>query len=128
MIRRPPRSTLFPYTTLFRSAEAVTVHHRALDHPGERLQPDVRMRSDAHAAAAPEFHRPGVVEEAPRSDRTAAPVGQRAPDDEPAADLRGTCCDAFKHGVTSSPATRCACPARATIAPPPHTEIGRAHV
>src|SRR3989475_9629144 len=23
MIRRPPRSTLFPYTTLFRSAEAV---------------------------------------------------------------------------------------------------------
>src|SRR3712207_9354368 len=25
MIRRPPRSTLFPYTTLFRSAERVTV-------------------------------------------------------------------------------------------------------
>src|SRR5690348_17439262 len=25
MIRRPPRSTLFPYTTLFRSAEAVAV-------------------------------------------------------------------------------------------------------
>src|SRR3712207_8321417 len=25
MIRRPPRSTLFPYTTLFRSAEAVDV-------------------------------------------------------------------------------------------------------
>src|SRR3712207_7031846 len=24
MIRRPPRSTLFPYTTLFRSASAVT--------------------------------------------------------------------------------------------------------
>src|SRR3989449_6961431 len=24
MIRRPPRSTLFPYTTLFRSIEAVT--------------------------------------------------------------------------------------------------------
>src|SRR5258707_15007464 len=27
MIRRPPRSTLFPYTTLFRSAHAITVHH-----------------------------------------------------------------------------------------------------
>src|SRR2546426_5086049 len=27
MIRRPPRSTLFPYTTLFRS-------HTALPHPG----------------------------------------------------------------------------------------------
>src|SRR2546429_3631370 len=24
MIRRPPRSTLFPYTTLFRSVEAIT--------------------------------------------------------------------------------------------------------
>src|SRR5260363_184879 len=27
MIRRPPRSTLFPYTTLFRSMHAVCVHH-----------------------------------------------------------------------------------------------------
>src|SRR2546426_9602368 len=25
MIRRPPRSTLFPYTTLFRSLESITV-------------------------------------------------------------------------------------------------------
>src|SRR2546430_15858001 len=32
MIRRPPRSTLFPYTTLFRS-HAV----RAVDLPGDRL-------------------------------------------------------------------------------------------
>src|SRR2546422_6340989 len=29
MIRRPPRSTLFPYTTLFRSVEAVR-HMRAI--------------------------------------------------------------------------------------------------
>src|SRR5256884_7367213 len=30
MIRRPPRSTLFPYTTLFRSqVRAVDLHHRA---------------------------------------------------------------------------------------------------
>src|SRR3712207_7199653 len=28
MIRRPPRSTLFPYTTLFRSALPVHVHAR----------------------------------------------------------------------------------------------------
>src|SRR2546429_9562417 len=27
MIRRPPRSTLFPYTTLFRSAEPFIFHH-----------------------------------------------------------------------------------------------------
>src|SRR2546422_8062570 len=26
MIRRPPRSTLFPYTTLFRSVDAATVY------------------------------------------------------------------------------------------------------
>src|SRR3712207_8647461 len=31
MIRRPPRSTLFPYTTLFRSEEA---HRRAAVRPG----------------------------------------------------------------------------------------------
>src|SRR3712207_9416538 len=31
MIRRPPRSTLFPYTTLFRSpGSAVLLHRRAL--------------------------------------------------------------------------------------------------
>src|SRR5256885_11481816 len=37
MIRRPPRSTLFPYTTLFRSldegCEAVVVALDRLDHP-----------------------------------------------------------------------------------------------
>src|SRR5256885_13128084 len=30
MIRRPPRSTLFPYTTLFRSPDAAAGHRRAL--------------------------------------------------------------------------------------------------
>src|SRR5256886_10279842 len=29
MIRRPPRSTLFPYTTLFRSQRGVEQHHLA---------------------------------------------------------------------------------------------------
>src|SRR6266480_6753861 len=28
MIRRPPRSTLFPYTTLFRSRRSVRLHQR----------------------------------------------------------------------------------------------------
>src|SRR5256885_15870105 len=31
MIRRPPRSTLFPYTTLFRSREASKRHERQRD-------------------------------------------------------------------------------------------------
>src|SRR2546422_4134260 len=33
MIRRPPRSTLFPYTTLFRSVKQAIAKH----FPGERL-------------------------------------------------------------------------------------------
>src|SRR3712207_7115609 len=39
MIRRPPRSTLFPYTTLFRSGRAGEPDHggvRPDRHPGER--------------------------------------------------------------------------------------------
>src|SRR3712207_7187642 len=35
MIRRPPRSTLFPYTTLFRSL--VPSFRRRLDRPGGRV-------------------------------------------------------------------------------------------
>src|SRR5436305_10315655 len=46
MIRRPPRSTLFPYTTLFRSAlehvplalERVDVGQVQLDHPQGRSE------------------------------------------------------------------------------------------
>src|SRR2546430_10958240 len=46
MIRRPPRSTLFPYTTLFRSAESVASRSgflgdsrkHGLDELGERGQ------------------------------------------------------------------------------------------
>src|SRR3712207_7689470 len=38
MIRRPPRSTLFPYTTLFRSAARRELTHRAAErwHPRRR--------------------------------------------------------------------------------------------
>src|SRR5947207_4197326 len=32
MIRRPPRSTLFPYTTLFRSQSAITDQHGPTAH------------------------------------------------------------------------------------------------
>src|SRR5438309_11880452 len=81
MIRRPPRSTLFPYTTLFRSARQ---RHRlrepsgpearrpragrggagrrapACDRRGQRLRPQRRPRS--HAPRAPRARgRPGPV-------------------------------------------------------------------
>src|SRR5256885_8301024 len=37
MIRRPPRSTLFPYTTLFRSTVLIVVEHRNLHRLAQRL-------------------------------------------------------------------------------------------
>src|SRR5256885_6141870 len=45
MIRRPPRSTLFPYTTLFRSGARVPPGRRALRGPRHRV-PDQRRGSD----------------------------------------------------------------------------------
>src|SRR5260221_13489329 len=40
MIRRPPRSTLFPYTTLFRSL--LTHHVLAVGSPGKSSMPSLR--------------------------------------------------------------------------------------
>src|SRR3712207_8447141 len=61
MIRRPPRSTLFPYTTLFRSHDLGELHgaqgvgHRELlelvFHPGALAQP--RRVEELHLTAAP---------------------------------------------------------------------------
>src|SRR2546422_2388158 len=55
MIRRPPRSTLFPYTTLFRSAAGAATrpgsdhHRRRAEHPatphGDALSPPPRILS-----------------------------------------------------------------------------------
>src|SRR5690242_21605325 len=50
MLRRPPRSTLFPYTTLFRSSAGVLApDHRErrgvrVEPAGRRVRPDVRGR------------------------------------------------------------------------------------
>src|SRR2546430_9733501 len=61
MIRRPPRSTLFPYTTLFRSPSAR--HHRQdhrhaedADGGGEPAQDSVGARADEGGR---DQHRPG---------------------------------------------------------------------
>src|SRR5258708_15376690 len=44
MIRRPPRSTLFPYTTLFRSVRPARVHadrgEDQQDHEHDELEPE----------------------------------------------------------------------------------------
>src|SRR2546428_5939647 len=49
MIRRPPRSTLFPYTTLFRSMKCDLTFD---DPPRLGHDPQDRARGDALAAAA----------------------------------------------------------------------------
>src|SRR2546425_4057862 len=38
MIRRPPRSTLFPYTTLFRSERRLRRRRRVVDVRAQRMQ------------------------------------------------------------------------------------------
>src|SRR5436305_7873635 len=50
MIRRPPRSTLFPYTTLFRSLLLIPQHlHRRLAHDRE-IQRHGIGRSEEHTS------------------------------------------------------------------------------
>src|SRR2546422_6751346 len=44
MIRRPPRSTLFPYTTLFRSAELFRARGRHMGVPGGLVFPSSVVR------------------------------------------------------------------------------------
>src|SRR5256885_5498238 len=52
MIRRPPRSTLFPYTTLFRSL-AANGRHGWMDSRAARADPDVEVRRPEEAPCAP---------------------------------------------------------------------------
>src|SRR2546430_11817769 len=81
MIRRPPRSTLFPYTTLFRSVEVIRLERRlgrrdALDRP-ERLRPlegeqrapplERRLGTQRH------LHQPSPPPPSPRRVRRPAP-------------------------------------------------------
>src|SRR3712207_8513399 len=52
MIRRPPRSTLFPYTTLFRSAQRVGAHDLEIVDVEEQ-QPEQHEGRCRHAADGP---------------------------------------------------------------------------
>src|SRR5437870_7956985 len=88
MIRPPPRSTLFPYTTLFRSPKGVRTVRRRADAAG-RLRPRVFRRGPADEPV----HRP------------AEPVPlTRATVDEPAA--RGQGAGATRVLVAELPAAR----------------------
>src|SRR2546426_8331353 len=48
MIRRPPRSTLFPYTTLFRSTSEPVETHPGVAHTAQR--PPHHRRSEEHTS------------------------------------------------------------------------------
>src|SRR5256885_8619782 len=76
MIRRPPRSTLFPYTTLFRSREQRRRSHDPLDrglHEGRR--------GDR-----------GAAREAPGGDQPAEhPVRHKARSEEHTSELQSPC-------------------------------------
>src|SRR5260221_2486979 len=53
MIRRPPRSTLFPYTTLFRSSARRTTDSRQaifICDPIEEIRNDSNSRSEEHTS------------------------------------------------------------------------------
>src|SRR5689334_23606927 len=59
MIRRPPRSTLFPYTTLFRSTDAL--HRRG--RPRRRRRPPGMARTSCRGGRGDRLGRGGRSEE-----------------------------------------------------------------
>src|SRR3546814_14727213 len=65
MIRRPPRSTrtdtLFPYTTLFRSAERPTVHPRHLGRGSRLIDENQPLRVEMGLGLEPSFTFRGYV-------------------------------------------------------------------
>src|SRR3989449_11284306 len=65
MIRRPPRSTLFPYTTLFRSLLEERYAERALE---DGLQGRVRIRDGLAPAPAPNVGVDHLAHDRPRAD------------------------------------------------------------
>src|SRR3712207_8618340 len=82
MIRRPPRSTLFPYTTLFRSAEEDAQHAederhvlgvgQALDADGV-FDPVVDLLADQRVGEHPEDYH----DQAPRSEEHTSELQSR---------------------------------------------------
>src|SRR3712207_8391666 len=77
MIRRPPRSTLFPYTTLFRSAPGGSRGAR----PAPRRRPEARRAHEQHGRGgrgpARERRALGSVREGSRSEEHTSELQSR---------------------------------------------------
>src|SRR2546425_3452070 len=70
MIRRPPRSTLFPYTTLFRSLRILVVDDDAVNRQAMRLL----LEREGHEVVAVENGLEAIERLGPASDRFDAVV------------------------------------------------------
>src|SRR3712207_8345627 len=67
MIRRPPRSTLFPYTTLFRSGSSRSISSR----------PSHALHHADHGSVRRELPEPPAAGHRREPDGTSAPAGHR---------------------------------------------------
>src|SRR2546422_4356302 len=68
MIRRPPRSTLFPYTTLFRSRRQLAHVHAVAAHGLDAGEQAVRERGSG-GAVVPPHGQPGCASQDRKSTR-----------------------------------------------------------
>src|SRR3989442_4640243 len=76
MIRRPPRSTLFPYTTLFRSVQVVKVH-QSLENYLCDLANLIRSRSNLHRYKSSKCISPWKITYAIRSEEHTSELQSR---------------------------------------------------
>src|SRR2546422_7187695 len=83
MIRRPPRSTLFPYTTLFRSRKRIgprvsgwSPHHTCSGHPCTGRRP-TRIERPGQGASAAGTLQGKAVRVAPRSEEHTSELQSR---------------------------------------------------
>src|SRR5258708_2255039 len=108
MIRRPPRSTLFPYTTLFRSAQAGGRSWPASQCPGEE-EPGGDGGDGGHGGE-------GQDREGDRGEGMTAPGGH---------DAAASACPASASSADFSRSTSARSNTRAPVAPGSFTEASR---
>src|SRR5256885_10785940 len=87
MIRRPPRSTLFPYTTLFRSVDAPPQRNqkRVVDRAGAR-----KLEEEAAAGSVAQGLQKRCVREIERPDRDLS-AGRPDRSEEHTSELQSPC-------------------------------------